>query len=664
MDLEDDSMLFRSRWPRMLKHLKLRKLSIECSRPLGSAEMLQRELLSLHSGLKSLLLHVPEAHRLLFDFGPSSPTGSPPPAKIAKISEDTRHRLDPSAQKPTFSALFPQLETLTLYIFGPSTFGSHLWSQLPHSLTSLCVDNTAIEDWACLPPNLTRLNSTENQLTGNQLALLPSSLTDIQAYFDTSAINYLLSAEGKQHLPNLDSFPFNRVQGNLDGPFAQIFMAREWPKNTNDLFFQTEQQLGWLLDSVKVFPLPSSLTSIFLCNLPSIKLSQVFLPTTLLSLRVSSVGDWEEVLNSKVALPPLLTDLKLDFDETFTPACFEFLPRGLRALHVNYGCRRYREDSFLLETAAQCLLEFKDADLWRDILEKSQRDPQGLRYSKKNLDAIRAGKHFGLPLTLTKVLLTGSSTDDLTLALPPHVTEANLGISFSVRVNEFFETLPPSATKLTLPEAQDENDCLAWWMRLASMGQGAFGQNLVRLSLVDRRSIHTLPGLFHLLPRTLTELESAAQGSISATHLTGLPESLQTLFLSSTTFTTNRWAYYLPRKLQSAYINSATLQADDIHNLPPTLTCLAVMDFIELETKHITELPPRMSHVEAEISLVGPDSGSDHEHLDWVNILVCRHMLPRDRSITKKEVLELVRQFWKAFESSPDVDPRARINLI
>ena len=343
MSLIDKKPFSIGRWPRILKHLQLRSLTIESTSPLGSDEMVRKELFSQNTSLQRLSLNFLGAAEAVLGLSRRLAAEAPPPAKRAKRSRATAAHTLIDRYEP-LSARFTCLEHLEIIdetrLLSNAPQREH-WSTLPPSLTSLVVGLHSITEFAGLPSNVTRIRFDDRigAMSSKLVPTLPSTVVqlDFLDHDGKKLLKNLLSAEKSGKGPVLNPFPLTCF--NDPPQLALIRKHGRWPKNIKELSLPQDYLLNPANATLR---LPPELTDLSLwswlhrghhvdSDLRQTNLS--WLPNTLTSFEAPSI-DWNAIKRNPNWLPQTLTDFRLHNDTNFRILHFPLLPRKLKSLYV------------------------------------------------------------------------------------------------------------------------------------------------------------------------------------------------------------------------------------------------------------------------------------------------------------------------------------------
>lgn len=684
MDLFSGHRFSRNRWPRILKHLKLRSLRIEASNPLGSDGMVRQELSSLFSGIQRLSLRFDSVCQIVFDLNQTFDSDGPPPPKRPKYSEEDASQMLSKASIMNIAALFPQLEYLELSEGNRYDFklGKAHWEYLPKTLSSLTLAVPSIGSLEGLPESLTMIDVPTLLLDMANLQSLPTSLTKIRGYFrDREAIEYLLSAAGMRQLPNLDPFPFKCYSGH---DLLDVMQEHgNWPEKTRKV---SVNLTGALLESEQMpFPLPMGLTSI-LISLDGFNPIKFALPATVSKFYTDSIA-WKDLSEgwastAQCAFPASLTSLSLSNETFFGIDYFILLPRGLRHLEVRSGAcgdgiDANGDPTDYYERIGREALAGVDRAQWSKIRKLAKKDTHNLRYSKENLRAISNGSLYGLPLTLTSLQLVSTNPEvvasEVTSVLPPYVTEAQLPNDFCSKIHFFLRTLPPSITDLTIPDASNDHPLsIDSWTTLITSDWASYGaRNLLSLHLVYI-DCNITPQLFKSLPQSLTTFSSSNTCDLKLSLLQDLPPNIRSLTLFHSLISYN-WPKYLPRQLTTAIFPNAVLHATHIHEIPQHLEVLSVSCFAGLDSAHLSLFPESLKFIEGAFcedhSLLAENDTNAFQDPRfeafsfWDYMLRLKHLFPKDRGLSYVNMEEISKNYLieRNADAKADIDSRVVI---
>ena len=672
----------RSRWPRMLKHLKLRSLSVESPHHLGSTEMIRRELKSLSPTIKSL--------RVLFEGAPTALIPCPVDNSFEDFSNSSEgpppHENDglrevDDGDDREFAQVFPNLEVFKIGIYSRfPTFERVSLASLPPSLHTLDLNDVEVHDYSGIPSTL-RCITFDNgpEVTVSNLEALPSSLTQLKCEMSDEIWKFLLSPAGEAHFPELRFPPSTSIQPAHLALIAKL-SSSQWVKRASKLrFYQFNDAL------LELWPLHASLTSLSLinCRLTGpLNPTSHPLPPTLKSLSLASL-DWPSIIEAPHSLPKSLTAIQLDLDPAIGPQHFYLLPRDLKTLHITTSS--YEDDGRTgygpieeapVLTLAQSQLAQEDSHRWSEIL-KASRTPSGeldKRFSARNLNEIQNGRHFGLPLHLTTISTSGPLSYWAKFVLPPFVTAAYFQALSYLDPEFLLECLPPVTTDLAI-SGPSKLYCptVSHWNSIETKSMRLFS-NLTSLAFTAGDCPLPL-NILSQLPNTLKSLKIEEFEEVDLSFLQHLPSGLTALNTTLHFKTGLHWASYLPRSL--VVLNcSASMQGADLINLPRTLERLMLGGIFHLTSQHVSALPPALEFVWSRIDnrdddyisegdLESEESSEAHNEeddfaispsVDWDHLLLLRPLLPTDRPLSSDELEEYDDMVVKEEEGMSEYD--------
>ena len=667
--LADTARYSPSKWPRMLKNLKLLSLYVESASALGSIDMVRNQVYMQHNGLCKLVLRAIASVSIIFglemDLGPTS-------NKRAKLSEHQQCS-DTIGPKFNLSSSFPSLQTLEIddYAHYQNYLAREHWLTLPRSLTSLKMNFGNIEELVGLPEGLTLLSMPILTLTEKVLKTLPSSLVELYGDIRADALDYLLSEDGLRRLPNLDPFFFPSFCYDLD-LFHRISEIG-WPSTTRELICLEIDPTN--LD--KKLNFPASLTSLFFSvsrNVIGHSHHLFILPDTLIRLNVSFI-DWEMLeaqtlsSNSKSSsslLPKHLLHLTLHKDRNFSPRYFRWLPRSLTYLNVTSPSTASSiADPLLHEEVSShaiSILHSLDLEKWSELKKEAQQSPH--RFSASNMKEIENGAHYGLPLTLKSVVLSMAAPSSI--VMPPLVTSAC--IPCHDNLSSSITALPTSLTSLEWIYYFADDEPTKSELHALDLDNERFWMELQTMTPLTSLDCYMPSNALKYLPRSLYSLRVCLIGRISSKNVSDLPHHLKRLTLFGTLLR-DRFIALLPRELEYLNISENSLDSSNLKDLPRTLRFLHVNTFHNLESHHLHQLPATLKEIQGGFSYMPKRRGKSRPTFfhpavadfgAWNHILSLVPLFPRDKSLTEEQFQELIliredarnNNFWS------DIDPR------
>lgn len=554
------------RWPRCIKHFRLKTLSI--SRPTGLCTdyLLLQQVRKLHKDLKHLSITAQNAPRALF-------------AKASSQEVDyVNYRSDDSGDenfedlsadnKWNISKRF-NLESLEVSgsYSDQKTLAPDFFQFLPRSLTHLKIGNVKlrIKDpkvFGQLPPQLKSLELPLDTIDEDALAYLPSTLTQITSSL-TLAAHLILFGEPSL-FPNLVDFP-TRDEERVPQEMIEATLMDStlpWPTRMRSMTLAN-------IDS-SLLTFPPNLTSItfvasFGFDLFGERLRTAF-PRTLTSIHGANI-DWKDI--ELLDWPPQLTSLMSYGGAHFGPHVFSKLPRSLKIANVTGrslgSVSSTLRDSMFLKRQGLELLESLDANRWKLAKEKliNEVTPQTVARVNAYIEAVETGGLYGLPLGLIELKISGmASLETIDFLWPPQLGFANLSDS-SVSLSEnYFELLPPSITFISLldtasiaelPSNLQIFDLFIPDHKFTTKHFKSLPTSLIEFTLTCA-SITAKEGWTHLIPRTLTRL-GVKGGAIAGAELAKLPPKLTRLECSTTDVQLLQ-VRKMPRSLRIALVSS------------------------------------------------------------------------------------------------------------
>lgn len=433
-----------SRWPRVLKFLRLNSLSIESIESLGSVEMVREELCSLKKGLTRLEYRNLTVNMAIFGATTGIdcrrcralplPSNDPSP-----MQQDE----DPNLEFIKLSMIFPKLKELSCGVPTQKLKNDALedWSRscgqphpksiaaLPRTLISLRIPVRSKDASALELKNLKKLETfgvhhpSNVMIPHSVIMQLPKTIVEIDASLSLETHEYLWSDESERKFPNLVLW---RIPLDSNADLSKM----RWPPLLKSLCLPefylgsalppfSEEVISLHCRSFRGFPrlptLPSYLTSL---NCPEL--------------------DFAALAQGDFWLPKTLTSLTLFKQREVDFRHFHLLPRGIKSLDVTTfrvnvlpvvpTAEAIAADISHFADLARKSLSKSDRKTWSHIKKLSKSSSDGT-FSCRNLQEIKSGHHFGLPLGLTTLLL---HIDNLTeveyfnIAVPPFVTRLAL----------------------------------------------------------------------------------------------------------------------------------------------------------------------------------------------------------------------------------------------
>ena len=647
-----------SRWPKMLKYLKLSSLSIEANLS-DSIETLRKELCSLHRGLRELAIHNPIGPLGTFCLALfqrlEGPHEAIPPAVIESNGAQT---LNLSSNYLRLCNVFPELTVLSVTSnAGLIELSPEHLQLLPRQLTSLKLFAVLPMQCSGLPPRLTslELSSDREVYLDSIISGFPSTLQHIDIQPSKASFCYLLSDDGIKRFPTLQLRFCPRI----------CFMASQIDKLPSYAMWNRVQTLEMPQYTTPPplgngFVLPSSLTSLCLPELDDFNIAVHPLPKMLTHLEVGELN-WEPIKSNHFLFPISLRS----FATQKAPAGvrhFYLLPRKLEHLEWRkfdaLGATLNQPDSLFLDFIVQ-FTKATDGKILDAMHEESIQHPS-LTYSSDNIRAIQHGYHFGLPLTLKSLdlqILYGVTP----LTMPPHLTTAILGKGSAPYPRYLLQSLPPSLTKLQIfPSSQEGYQPFCTESKTIVHPSTAHPSTRAHgtthpstgsspssaLALQHSTSQQSPSGLVELLPRGLKHLISQSvevQTWYTMRGLALLPQGLVSLHLFSTSGIayTPGWVEILPKTITELSVE-LWIFGEDLHLLPPSLVDLTGR-LKEVTSLHILALPMTMRRLRTR----GSKAASAPDHLEMLSslelLLYVRHYLPTDTAISAEAAQEIIK---------------------
>lgn len=488
-----------SRWPKMIKNLKLRSLSISrTGGEFGATKTIQHELKAIvkrSTQLEKLKIKSRSCEEIFFGLvrSDSTPIGSDAISDIEQID---------------WNPLCPSLTELEL--IRPRGGGYSMVTILPlhlamipsqiASLTLLTFSRDQEYDNLSMFPRLERIKTSSSTITPAGLLSLSNTITCIEKGLNDEALTLLATNYQKNDaeigsdriLPHLAQIPsyFNYIRHEelakiVDKGLPQkLALMKSW-------MWKKYFSSFWPL------PLPSTITSLILSKhtlSKDMKLEKIF-PPSLTKLKVLAINwksfeqsfDSSEPQSTPTSLqtpspssslrlsslphnrssiasiwPPILENLSILQDIHFSPLHFDLLPPSL----VKLSCNKLCDGSFPSgehsdDLEEEKLLEKGRASLGLPMPTTSLHVAQSnssyitTPYSpslKSNREAINEGRLFGLPLSITSLKISHINThgQSFTITLPPTCKKAIVAHNLTFSVNHFFASLPSSLHLLKL----------------------------------------------------------------------------------------------------------------------------------------------------------------------------------------------------------------------
>lgn len=454
-------------WPHCLPFLKLRSLKIVLAGSLRVGRLTgQTSRFALLAELKSLNPSLKRLEVCFRDLSDVLKLGMPTAAVNKLSAGDAQADLQvwdmndtwPQLEHLCFATKFQSDEVWRSSNFAP--LPSIFFAQLPRSLLSLDIRHTSAilkdEHLQSLPPSLTSLLLPKTKLSASALRCLPKSLTHLDHFngdhklvFSEEAVQLLV--EDPSVLPNLE---FSAISGQYQ--VSEVLYeagGRQWPACVTAITLMGDS--GWELIKSSEMKYPSRLKTLALM-LPDYDVldSTIWLNTypfaSLTTLTVDSL-DWSNV--KPETWPQTLTHLSIVTGERLSPLLFNRFPRYLLQLHIGQSLGRWEHQKFdpkdALAAGRESLQSPTDRRIWMKEYEKLrnglyERNEAYRNGVNKYLEDVESGMHFGLPLRLTHLSITGVSLHEgfggyYAPLLPPHVI--TLRLSQDVWLREGFRGL-------------------------------------------------------------------------------------------------------------------------------------------------------------------------------------------------------------------------------
>lgn len=652
-----------SKWPGIIKHLRLKSLSITSPYSLGSIQDLRVELLQVHRDLRSLTLTNSGANNALFEPIPSTDDFwlqlKRHSAQRADLTISELQEVESGAKSFPIGDIFPHLEHLSCV--GPFTPQKDFILSLPTSITSLELP-IANEHVIDLPPHLKRAKLLPQNSDYDALVNLPPSVTSVDCAYHQEWVHTMLSSAALSRLQELEVLTSASFSSSTLRVLSRN-LAFKWPRHMHSATFVDCDSLD-----IAKWPLPPNLSYLHLflpSNTTPIALDKLILPISLTELRAKSV-DWSLLEEGRCELPKVLESLTLSNDVIFGIEHFKLLPRGLKTLSISLllsekaikarNNEPYSSHVSRIWASGVTLLHEDDRDKWLKILALSNYHGGTVRrpFSKANLKAIEKGKLYGLPLTLTTVDLRLTSSSDnsfIDFVLPPHVTSLKVCprlIGHYQSPNAFFGPLPSLISALSMPTYRNSAEMfdppLESFPMLTDLG--------ISNSLYPAAET-VLPT--HL-PTTLLALELWQPGRISTETLRRLPQNLIEIRLVGIKIDPcTNWASIMPRTLTKITWYNGSIQGCHLKHLPPSLKSICVNTIFNATTLHLAALPLTLSHLTGVLTS-GPGPSPPEKDgavpsdliLRWRDdtslCILGRLCYPKDVAITTDQALKLVKE--------------------
>lgn len=630
-------------WPRCLKEFRLRSLSFTLSvidtLPPFYRTVVPSELMRLHPCLETLSLEFPGALRMM-----SSQFTSQDPNlgysddrqgyaaymadsldSMAGEYEDgdlhipfrKRPKTESSTSEATLSDTWnPARAFATLKILKllDSSFNLPLTVASLPSVTDLTIRSAAMVDCSLLT-SLESLTISDTSVGDNPMPTIlscPQTLTSIDVasirYPSLALIDFLLDTDTTTRFPHLTS-----IRGMLELKSELSSISRA----------PTALCLGLL-------PLPTFASDWLgpekLALTKKVRFSDV----------LPHLGRWSN-----------LSTLRLQSSD-FLPSDLHLLPRTLQhLLYIEADEPKYEE----ARNRGLASIQGSDASAWsihkQELLSYgSTREGRDMTWVKTYIDRVENGSLCGLPLSLLSLQVgTGFTRRGATqcqwlsfaeaLVLPPKLCEFGRDAMFSAG-SHFLELLPPYINSLELTFfAADDPINIDEYTRFTSMPW-------IRTMALSFRSSFQASQALPLLPRTLNSiiLYIVPGTFVEVACLASLPARLERLRIKGGDSGSNaRWLQYLPRHLTFLDADWVTY-ADDLVNLPPTLTTLTVELILNPTIADLLSLPRSLSTLTGLFKLDYPRNRKPKKQSGVLNKLQWRH------------IMDTYQPFWRIFEHS------------
>lgn len=572
-------------WPKCFKEFHLTHLDFTAAyqsmfEPNASLK-LANHLKELYRGIKHLRVSAPDALEAFFWYRPGDVTSSQLYARsLAAVSNNGGVDQCQFALLPNWnwSSVFEALESLSI----GASWKSHIaltdasFGVLPSLLISLNIEtpyHNRILRFDHLPPQLATFVLPSDHLLDTDLSTLPSSITNIGQAVGTSVAEYLLQVPSA--IPNLEWLPTQELYDAYQFPFdLDTIEADEWPTKIASLAVVVDN----LLPSFPPFLTDLACRSL---SFPATHLK--LLPSTLTSLQVLDIPDFEAIESSS-QFPLRLSTLKF-YGTGFVQLSDLFkLPRGLLVYEGPAPRNETLDYEQALENGLKSLDLPEERKLWNRIKPYLVGGAQGdMRVrADRYVEAVEKGGLYGLPLTLTKLIMKSSvSNDSIDLVLPPWTTTFEMSTVRLSSAEKFWSLLLPSVRSIyaTSPALLLEEGSLSVPDNrpLVSMSTSTLNSLAITNWSPKGLSAAALDYFVASLPRTLKSLAFYQSGTMEAQTLTKLPPNLTSLHLRSIViYEHNSWTYALPRSLKALYVPDLPIHADDWAHLPRNLLFLDI----------------------------------------------------------------------------------------
>lgn len=614
LDLRDSRQGSTSRWPILIERFSnLRSLAVDRGDwPLGPTSIVRNSLQKLSSSLLSLKLIGANAQLVLLkeehcsvEEGPADTEVELPTTSLESAEESRAWNI---------GATFPSLESFEIEGY--------------FSLAGLTLSRLRIADLAVLPQTLRRLILFD-EMNGSDLSVLPRNLEVL----DTSFIGRTLDLRTLP--PNLQSIKAEIAPSAIDDLLTSEAAASgalqtagesggRFDIATVDLYFYNgTSPLQWnsisavdfaSWEQVQQLTMPSTITLLGLWDV-SVDFTVFMLPATLKHLASTDLPEWEGVSASQ--WPKQLVSLYLDNAHRFGPLHFHRLPRTLTYLYAAaptdallYGLKRESPEAASLQLKVEALgVASLAAHPQETVILDSFASSHPNWTSKANVDAIKAGRHFGLPINLRSFTF-GAIGDwiDLELVLPPFVRHADVPTAFCQHLSSLVTSLPLLIEKLDLDLFLPKPPALG--------PNGVKPASFVDFSLLTSLKFathHIVPQTFALLPPNLTILALVTTRTthikITSKMLSELPQTLTTLMLPLYPHPedTADWIGSLPRRLRRGHFEHWHAPGKNLALLPPRITSFTLSTLAPCSQEDFKLLPPSLTQISAQCISTAPE---------------------------------------------------------
>ena len=659
MELLDGSRYGQGVWPRCLAEFQLDTLRLHSSRDIGDAAALRKEFRKLHSGLRTLDVKFSNAPAVFFtpvqdssDSQPSTRKNATKRAKTTEVADDQQPHQELWDMNETHGGLEH------LFIRGvhpvPVSLKARELALLPSSLLSLVLDDPKSRidvELQSLPQTLQLLSLKPDSVNRASMKLLPPSLTDAGSIPMWNEAGVEALAKDLSILPNLRVFPHQGEFFNEDDLLKIGNPADNdiWPAMFKSLSFGS-------LTTPPIDKLPATLVSLYLndCSDATISVEWIttMCPSTLQILHAESF-DWSEIEANHWSQN--LTTLGISNDETFNAAHFHRLPRHLKDLSISLCNFEEGEEAGkslteeeLLEIGKTSLSQGLDAEIWASSALKSAHsrlrmgEANAETHTKQYADSIESGALFGLPLSITTLVIQNNMIT-YPMALPPRLTKINVAYhTLAPTAHYGWAHIPPTLTDVYLGTGRNAQEQAATSSCPMLSSLLSFAPNL-QLSRLEVRcpSASSAENILECLPaslRYLTIWTPCAPIHYSKFEL--IPSTLFSLDISCKSFEpeNHQWAKYLPRGLVHLQSHGMLLAGSALEELPTNLeTCF--ISTLNLTVDHLLGAPCSLRKFRAKAFT----SDSPQALPDWKSERISNYYVPFWRIWHSKSTEEILK---------------------